>query len=151
MASASPHTAMHASCSPRVTSARADARTAPTQPPASTSGRPMRLFVATTPPPRRRRGARERVRARAVDPSRPPAEPFVTAEDVRRGELARAWVSELYDGVDYAAVFAAAEEAAVLKKKKGRGGGCAGRRRGRAHVRRVRHGLLRRASAQFGG
>jgi hypothetical protein len=75
----------------------------------------MRLFVATTPPPRRRRGARERVRARAVDPSRPPAEPFVTAEDVRRGELARAWVSELYDGVDYAAVFAAAEEAAVLE------------------------------------
>ena len=71
------------------------------------------MFVATTPPPRRRRGARERVRARAVDPSRPPAEPFVTAEDVRRGELARAWVSELYDGVDYAAVFAAAEEAAV--------------------------------------
>ena len=115
MASASPHAAMHASCSPRVTSARADARTAPTQPPASTSGRPMRLFVATTPPPRRRRGARERVRARAVDPSRPPAEPFVTAEDVRRGELARAWVSELYDGVDYAAVFAAAEEAAVLE------------------------------------
>ena len=75
----------------------------------------MRFFVATTPPPRRRRGARERVRARAVDPSRPPAEPFVTAEDVRRGELARAWVSELYDGVDYAAVFAAAEEAAVLE------------------------------------
>ena len=115
MASASPHAAMHASCSPRVTSARADARAAPTQPPASTSGRPMRFFVATTPPPRRRRGARERVRARAVDPSRPPAEPFVTAEDVRRGELARAWVSELYDGVDYAAVFAAAEEAAVLE------------------------------------
>ena len=115
MASASPHAAMHASCSPRVTSARADARAAPTQPPASTSGRPMR-FVATTPPPRRRRGARERVRARAVDPSRPPAEPFVTAEDVRRGELARAWVSELYDGVDYAAVFAAAEEAAVLEE-----------------------------------
>ena len=113
MASASPHAAMHASCSPRVTSARADARTAPTQPPASTSGRPMRLFVATTPPPRRRPGARERVRARAVDPSRPPAEPFVTAEDVRRGELARAWVSELYDCVDYAAVFAAAEQAAV--------------------------------------
>jgi len=113
MASASSHATMRAACSSRVTSARANARAAPTQPPASTSGRPMRFFVATTPPPRRRRGARERVRARAVDPSRPPAEPFVTAEDVRRGELARAWVSELYDGVDYAAVFAAAEEAAV--------------------------------------
>jgi hypothetical protein len=37
----------------------------------------------------------------------------VTPEDVRRGEVARSWVSELYDCVDYAAVFAAAEEAAV--------------------------------------
>ena len=109
MASASPHAAMHASCSPRVTSARADARTAPTQPPASTSGRPMRSAGAKAS-----RGARaSRVRARATDSSQSPAEPFVTAEDARRGEVARAWVSELYDCVDYAAVFAAAEQAAV--------------------------------------
>ena len=60
------------------------------------------------------RGARaSRVRARATDSSQSPAEPFVTAEDARRGEVARAWVSELYDCVDYAAVFAAAEQAAV--------------------------------------
>jgi len=110
MASASSHATMRAACSPRVTSARAEARAAPTQPPASTSGRPM----ATAPAFFRRRVARaRRVRAGAEDSSRPVAEPFVTPEDVRRGEVARSWVSELYDCVDYAAVFAAAEEAAV--------------------------------------
>jgi hypothetical protein len=110
MASASSHATMRAACSSRVTSARANARAAPTQPPASTSGRPM----ATAPAFFRRRVARaRRVRAGAEDSSRPLAEPFVTPEDVRRGEVARSWVSELYDCVDYAAVFAAAEEAAV--------------------------------------
>ena len=103
---------MRASCAPRVTSARTDARTAPTQPPASTSGRPIRSVFPSTARCRRRARARG-VRARAADSSRPPAEPFVTAEDARRGEVARAWVSELYDCVDYAAVFAAAEQAAV--------------------------------------
>ena len=110
MASASSHATMRAACSSRVTSARANARPAPTQPPASTSGRPM----ATAPAFFRRRVARaRRVRAGAEDSSRPLAEPFVTPEDVRRGEVARSWVSELYDCVDYAAVFAAAEEAAA--------------------------------------
>ena len=110
MASASSHATMRAACSSRVTSARANARAAPTQPPASTSGRRM----ATAPAFFRRRVARaRRVRAGAEDSSRPLAEPFVTPEDVRRGEVARSWVSELYDCVDYAAVFAAAEEAAV--------------------------------------
>ena len=111
MASASSHATMRAACSSRVTSARANARAAPTQPPASTSGR----LMATAPAFFRRRVARaRRVRAGADDSSRPLAEPFVTPEDVRRGEVARVWVSELYDCVDYAAVFAAAEEAAVL-------------------------------------
>ena len=70
-------------------------------------------FVATGAAPAPARRARASGRGRWTRAA--PAEPFVTAEDVRRGELARAWVSELYDGVDYAAVFAAAEEAAVLE------------------------------------